>query len=377
MARLHTGVEAGKTLAKLFYGSTVSKSYYIGCSLGGRQGIKGAEKFPGDFDGIVAGAPAVDFNNLYSWRASFFVITGPESSPGFIEPKMWKTVIHDEVLRQCDLIDGVADGIIEDPSLCEFDPEALQCDSTGKTDECLTPAQVDIVRKVFSPLRWSEGTLLFPGMNPGSEMKTADGLYDGQPWPMSEGWFRYAVYNDPDWNPTNFTVKDAAVADIKDPGGIRTWPSSLARFQDRGGKLLVFHGQQDNQITSFNTPRFYDHLSRGMGYSPVQMDDFFRFFRVSGMFHCNSGPGAWVLGQGGNAAAEGIPFDADHNVLAALVDWVEKGVAPDTMTGTKFVNDTVSLGVDFKRRHCKWPGRNTYLGDGRNPKDPDSWDCKG
>lgn len=95
------------------------------------------------------------------------------------------------------------------------------------------------------------------------------------------------------------------------------------------------------------------------------------------MFHCSSGPGAWVLGQGGNAAAEGIPFDAEHNLLAAVVDWVEKGAAPDTMTGTKFVNDTVALGVDFERKHCKWPSRNTYLGNGRDDKDPGSWECKG
>jgi hypothetical protein len=375
--RLHTGVEAGKTLAKLFYGSNVSKSYYIGCSLGGRQGIKGAEMFPDDFDGIVAGAPAVDFNHLYSWRAGFFVLTGSTESPDFIEPAVWKGLIHEEIIRQCDLIDGVADGIIEDPTLCQFDPEILQCNSTDKSDTCLTSAQVDIVRKVLSPLQSPEDALLYPGMNPGGEVKTADGLYNGQPWLPSEGWFRYAVYGDPDWNPADFTVEDAVRADIKDPGGIRTWPSSLESFQERGGKLLIFHGQQDNQITSFNTPRFYEHLSQGMGYSTTQMDDFVRFFRISGMFHCSTGPGAWVLGQGGNDAAEGIPFDAEHNLLAAVVDWVEKGAAPDTMTGTKFVNDTVSQGVDFRRKHCRWPSRNTYLGNGRDAKDPGSWECRG
>jgi feruloyl esterase len=115
--------------------------------------------------------------------------------------------------------------------------------------------------------------------------------------------------------------------------------------------LLIYHGLQDPQITSFNTNRFYKHLQGHRTYK--DMDDWVRFFRISGMNHCSSGPGAWVLGQGGNAAAAGIPFVANRNMLSAMVEWVEKGIAPEFMEGTKFVNDTVSLGVDFTRRHCK------------------------
>lgn len=117
--------------------------------------------------------------------------------------------------------------------------------------------------------------------------------------------------------------------------------------------MITYHGGQDNQITSFNTERFYKFLSSGMGASSNELDDFFRFFRVPGMFHCNSGPGGWVFGQGGGASAAGVPFESTNNVLAALVQWVENGVAVENLIGTKFVNDSVDLGVAFQHRHCR------------------------
>ena len=117
--------------------------------------------------------------------------------------------------------------------------------------------------------------------------------------------------------------------------------------------MILYHGGQDNQITSFNTERFYHHLAQDMNKTSKDLDIFFRFFRVPGMFHCNSGPGAWVFGQGGGAAAKGVPFEVENNVLAALVDWVENGIEVKELIGTKFVNDSVELGVDYQHRHCK------------------------
>ena len=270
---------------------------------------------------------------------------------------MWENLIHSEILKQCDGIDGVLDGIIEDPTLCAFRPETLLCSSNATTTtaatDCLTDMQVQMVRKVFSPFYGEDGQLIYPAMQPGSEILAVQKLYAGKPFSYSEDWFRYVVYSDPDWDPSTFTVSSAAAAEALNPSNIRTWPSSLAPFRATGGKIISYHGQQDNQITSFNTNRFYEHLLRGMTISSDDMDGFFRFFRISGMFHCNSGPGAWVLGQGGNAAAEGIGFEREGNVLAALVAWVEKGVAPETMEGTKFVDDVVGRGVAFRRRHCR------------------------
>lgn len=347
---LHTSVEAGKKLSERFYEERHTKSYYLGCSLGGRQGIKSAEKFPADFDGIVAGAPGVDFNNLVSWRARFYTITGRSASPNFIPIIAWKTWIHEEVLRQCDMLDKVHDGIIEDPTLCKFDPSTLLC-GPGTSGNCLNQQQVHQLKTIFSDYTYSTGQLIYPAMQPGSEVNAVDRLYAGSPFPYSEDWFKYVVFNDPAWNASTFDLAAAHAAESLNPGDIRTYPSSLPEFEHRGGKLLMYHGQQDNQISAFNTNRFYQNLRGARNYS--DMDEWIRFFRVSGMFHCNSGPGAWVLGQGGNAAQSGISYDAQHNVLKAMVDWVEGKGAPEFIEGTKFINDTIGLGVDFKRRHCK------------------------
>ena len=368
--RLHTSVDAGKSLARELYGKPHAKSYYLGCSLGGRQGIKSAEEFPNDFDGIVAGAPAIDFNNLVSWRARFFTITGAIGSTDFISATAWKTWIHDEVLRQCDTIDKAKDGIIEDPTLCKFDPSPLLC-TENSTSSCLTSQQVQQLRTIFSDYKYPNGTQIFSSMQPGSEVSAVDRLYAGAPFTYSEDWFKYVVYSDPSWNATDFGYDDARAAESLNPGNIRTYPTSLPAFERRGGKILTYHGQQDQQITTFNTIRWYDDLK---GYrSAASMDNWIRFFRISGMNHCSSGPGAWVLGQSGNSAAAGVPFERQRNVLKAVVDWVEQGEAPEYIEGAKFVNDTVSLGVDFTRRHCKYPARNTFVGT--NFKEASSWRC--
>lgn len=183
--RLHTITVAGKRLTNLFYDRAYKKSYYLGCSLGGRQGIKAAKMFPSDFDGIVAGSPALDFNNLQSWRASFFPITGSNTSSEFISMGLWTTLIHDEVLNQCDGLDGVIDGIIEDPTLCSFRPEALLCKKNDSTN-CLMSTQVEMVRKIFSPFYGEDGNLIYPAMQPGSEILAAEKLYAGAPFSYSE-----------------------------------------------------------------------------------------------------------------------------------------------------------------------------------------------
>ncbi|KAL8948998.1 MAG: hypothetical protein Q9222_004854 [Ikaeria aurantiellina] len=327
--------------------------------------------FPEDFDGIVAGTPALDFNNLQSWRASFLPITGSNTSSNFISKSTWATIIHDEVLSQCDGLDGVVDGIIEDPHRCHFRPEVLLCQDENQA-RCITSKQVDSIRKVFSPLRGEGGKLVYPGMQPGSEVKAAELLYAGKPFSNSDEWFKYVVY-DPSWNASSFNQHDATVAEALNPSQIRTWPSNLSRFRDQGGKLITYHGGQDDKITSFNTERFYEHLAHGMKASSTELDYFFRFFHIPGMFHCNSGPGAWVFGQGGGMSAAGVPFEPSNNVLAALVHWVEDGVAPKYIVGTKFINDTVELGVDYQHRHCRYPLRSTYKGG--DAKVVSSWEC--
>lgn len=344
---LHISVVAGKRLTEQFYGHKHKRSYFLGCSQGGRQGIANAEKHPMDFDGIVAGAPALDFNSMVSWRGSFLSITGTTTSPDFISSDIWSGLIHDEILRQCDGIDGVKDGIIEYPDLCHFQAETLLC-TTEKVTNCLTLKQVDIVKRVFAPFQYRDRTMIFPGLQVGSEQRAVDRLLAGKPFSDSQDWFQYVVHSNPSWDPTTFTTEDARLAQQLDPFKIRTWPSpqGLSAFTKKGGRILTYHGMQDQQITSHNTARWYEYLLSKS--ADTEIGEWLRYFRVSGMYHCNGGPGAWMIGQ----SASSVPFEPRSNVLAAVVNWVENGEAPERVEGTKMA-DGVDAKVLFTRRHCR------------------------
>lgn len=155
----------------------------------------------------------------------------------------------------------------------------------------------------------------------------------------------------------------------KNPFGLNAWNGDLSLFRNRGGKVITYHGQMDSVITSGISETYYEHVSRSMQSSPKELDEFYRFFRIGGMNHCALGPGAWNFGQAGPTAH----MDADHNVLEAIARWVEQGIAPETLTGTKYVNDTVSLGEEFQRKHCRYPFHNVYRGG--DPKDSEAWSC--
>ncbi|KAK5160210.1 hypothetical protein LTR04_004764 [Oleoguttula sp. CCFEE 6159] len=368
---LHTGVVVGKQLTTKYYGQDYKKSYYLGCSTGGRQGLKSVQDFPDDFDGVVAGAPAIALNNLTSWSGNFFQITGDNTSESFVSQKLW-SVVHTEVFNQCDSLDGAVDGIIEDPDLCQFRPESLLC-GPGNSTNCLTSPQVTAVRQVFSDYYGVNGSLVYPRMQPGSELTASRLLYNGIPFIYTADWFKYAIYENPSYNPATQTVQDAAYAHQKNPFNIETWNGDLSAFQKRGGKLLHYHGLQDFLISSDNSPRYYNHVSTTMGLPSSDLDEFYRFFRISGMGHCYGGPGAWQIGQRTIGAA-GNPMNAQNNILLRMVEWVENGAAPETVTGTKFVNDTASLGVQFIRNHCKYPKRNVCA-DPVNQVDPSAWKC--
>ncbi|KAG7131409.1 feruloyl esterase B-2 like protein [Verticillium longisporum] len=365
---LHTGTESAKKIIKAFYDKKPDHSYFIGCSLGGRMGIKAAELFPEDYDGIVAGAPTVDFNKLQGARAFFYTVTGAVGPQDFISADTWTGLIHDEVLWQCDEIDGVADGIIEVPNKCHFDPQALLC-KAPEAQGCLNEAQVQQLEKIYAPYEFPDGEPISPRLNPGAEKRAVDRLLSGLPFTNSVEWFRYVVLSDPAWQPEDYTSNLIRTAEAMNPSNIRTYPRTLPGFRARGGKLITYHGGQDQQLTQFNTERFVERMARGDG----RLSDYHRYFPISGMFHCNTGPGAWVLGQGGNAAAAGIGFDAESNVLAAAVAWVEEDRAPEMLRGTKFVDDAPAKGVDFQRDHCAWPRQQTFMGG--DYKKPESWRC--
>jgi len=360
----------GKEITESYYGKTHDKSYYLGCSTGGRQGFKSAQDFPEDFDGIVAGAPAIAFNNLTSWSGHFYPITGPPNSSTFVTTAQWAAV-HLDVLKQCDGLDGLEDGILEDPSQCTYDPSGLVCPgSTINSTSCLTPTQVNTVRAVFSPLLNEDGDLVYPRLQPGAEIGASFVLFNGVPFPYTADWFRYVVYNDPSWDPATIDSEDYDNSARLNPADISTFKGDLSGVQKRGAKVLHWHGGADFIISSDNSPRYYEHVSSTMNLSSSELDDFYRYFLVSGTGHCSGGEGAHAIGQG---TGEVNSYDPKENILMAVVDWVEKGNAPETIIGSKFVNDTQSLGVDYQRAHCKYPKRNKYVAG--DPDKIESWEC--
>ncbi|KAJ2904929.1 tannase and feruloyl esterase [Zalerion maritima] len=367
---VHTGAVVGKEVSRQFYGREHDKSYYIGCSTGGRQGFKSAQDFPGDFDGIVAGAPAIAFGNLSSWSGHFYPVTGADAdgNEAWVPPELWAAV-HQDVLAQCDGLDGAEDGILEDPELCGYTPENLVC-ASGAAGACLTGAQAETVAKVFEDLRGEDGSLVYPRMQPGSEILASYVYYSGMPFVYAADWYRYVVYNDPSWDPASLSVGDYTAASSLDPYGISTWKGDLSPFSSRGGKILHYHGLMDAIISSSNSPRYYNHVAGAMGLTSEELDEFYRFFRISGMGHCGGGDGAYAVG---NTAAGYWTDDEDGNMLMAMVRWVEEGVAPEWVEGAKLGDDG---SVEWRRRHCKYPKRNVFVGgEGGDSEDPDLWEC--
>ena len=301
-----------------------------------------------------------------SWDGHFYPITGTVNSSTFLPQSLW-SVIHTDVLKQCDGLDGLVDGILEDPSMCHYNLSGLIC-TEDSNSTCLTPEQVQTVEKVYEPLLNAQGDLVFPAFQYGAETST---LLSGNPFQFTVDWFRYVIYNNPSWNPATLSSKDYEYAAKINTFGVETWKGDLSGVRDRGTKVLHWHGLADPLITSNISPYYYNHVRTTMNATTEQLDDFYRFFRVSGTGHCTGGDGAHAIGQ---RSSDFSGVDPSHNVLMAVVDWVENGNAPETIIGTKFVNDTVSLGIQLQRAHCKFPKRNQYKGSG-NPNVPESWEC--
>ncbi|KAL4885662.1 putative feruloyl esterase B [Aspergillus karnatakaensis] len=366
---VHTGIVVGKKLTKLFYEEGYNKSYYMGCSTGGRQGFKLAQQYPNELDGILAGAPAFNFVNLLSWSGHFYPITGPVGSDTFLTTDEW-ALVHEEILRQCDSLDGAEDGVIEDTDLCHPDVSTILCNSESAVGTCLTEAQVNTVHQVFSPFLSSNGTLLYPRMQPGSEILAAPAMYNGVPFKYSADWYKYVVYSDPNWNATQWTVKDAERALRQNPYNIQTWDADLTPIRRAGAKILSYHGLQDQLISSDNSKLYYHRVQKAMGLNSTELDDFYRFFQISGMAHCADGDGAYAIGSRAETEAGTDPED---NVLLAMVRWVEEGIAPETVRGAKYT-DGVGSEVEYRRKHCRYPRRNVYKGPGAYT-DENAWEC--
>lgn len=348
---LHVAALTTKALVRAYYGRTQDKTYYVGCSNGGRQGLRNAQDNPDDFDGILAGAPAYNLPHLFA------LSNIANLAAHKLNDRDW-ALVREEVLRQCDGLDGVNDEIISDPDACQFLPETLLCGGKKRND-CLSIEQVEAVRTIHSPLYGDQGQLLAPRYDPGVELSSffwplifGPGFYQ-----FGQEWWQYVVYNDNTWEPSaNFGFKEIADADARDAQlPVSSFNPDLSAFRERGGKLLTYHGLRDILIPSGGSIWYYQMVQRALSLTPGRMDEFYRLFLVPGMDHCYMGVGAWQIGQ--------ISFGAyanssDANALLALVDWVEKGAGPETLRGSR--DDTSNATTPVTRLHCKYPARSIW-----------------
>ncbi|MCJ1259036.1 hypothetical protein MMC24_006871 [Lignoscripta atroalba] len=377
---MHGSIILAKQIITAYYSRPIRYSYYSGCSTGGRQGLKDIELFPDDFDGVIAGAPAWWTTHLQTWTVKLGSYNLPVNSSYHIPTSLFP-IISAEVFRQCDGTDGLVDGIITNPRTCDFYYEALLCNSANTTN-CLTAPQLDTLYNIYHDYVDVNQTFVFPHLELGSEAQWPILLGGSVPNALGTQYVQYFLLNDTTWMWQDFDYSIVQLADQIDPGDSNADDFNLTAFQAHGGKLLQYHGLSDALIAPGSSVYFYTHVLRTLVPAGIELDSWYRFFQVPGMQHCagsvNNAP--WYFAGANQAGGLGsgvhsVPGfeDARHDILLALMAWVEEGVAVDQIIATKYVNDTVSLGVDRQRPICPYPTQAMYMGG--NVDDPASFSC--
>jgi hypothetical protein len=361
---LHETTENAKRLIKVFYGRPASHSYFDSCSDGGREALMEAQRFPEDFDGILAGAPANFWTHMLV--SGIDVAKTMYGSPAAYISSVKIPAISAAVLAACDATDGVKDGIVSDPLECHFEPSVLLCKGIESRD-CLTAPQVASLKKLYAGGHDSGGKLIFPGFTPGGE----DGQNGWPGWILGdapalslgagfvENYFRYMVAEDPAWTAMTANIDKAMrAADEKTARALNAIDPDLHRFRERGGKLILYHGWNDSAISPLNTVNYYSQIVTAMGARDTK--SFVRLYMVPGMQHCEGGPGASSFGQLGTTTAKG----PQHGIYAALEEWVAKGTAPGELVATKYATGGGPRRVLMTRPLCPYPQTADYRGVG-------------
>jgi len=371
---LHLTAVNAKSLIQAFYSRAAQRSFFDSCSDGGREALMEAQRFPEDFDGILAGAPA----NFWTHMLAAGVDVGKAiyADPSGYIPDIKIPAISAAVLAACDAQDGLKDGIINDPSKCHFDPKTLLCKGRDERT-CLTTPQVASLEKLYAGGKNSRGESIFPGYAPGAEdgaggwarWVIGNGPGTGSGSVYTENYFRYMVFEDPAWSLLTANVDVALqTADEKTAHALNATSTDLRAFQGRGGKLILYHGWNDPAIPAGNTINYYKGVLTTMG--NANANSFVRLYMVPGMQHCGGGPGPNSFGQLGTTTAKG----PEHGIYDALEGWLEKGVAPGPIVATKYIEDNPSRPAKMTRLLCPYPQVAVYNGSG-DANDSASFEC--
>ena len=336
---VHETAVQGKATVAALYGTAPRLSYFNGCSGGGRMSFMEAQRYPEDFDGIIAGAPG--YNRTDGAFQSLGAMQATHKDPASFIPASKYPMLHKAAIDKCDAVDGLKDGLITDPRSCKFDPAVLACKGADGPS-CLTAPQVAAAQRIYAPVVDPKtGKEIFAGLEPGSEMHWG-AISGAQPHPMYYDLARFLVFEDPNWDFRNLDInKHLELARQKDGGILSATSTDLKPFVSRGGKLLIYHGWEDQNISPRMSVEYYEKVQATMGKAAVE--NAVKLFMVPGMGHCGGGDG---------------PNEFD--MIAALEEWREKGKTPTEILASK-----VSDGQVVRTRPlCPYPQVAKYKGTG-------------
>lgn len=339
---VHETAIRAKALIAAHYGRGPRLAYWEGCSTGGRQGLMSAQRYPEDFDGIIAGAPANNQIFLCAWRMRL-LMTALRSPQHALPPEKLK-LLNDAVLDKCDANDGAKDRLLENPLNCDFNPGVLRCHGP-ETATCLTPQQLETVTAAYTDLRTPNGELVYPRLPFGGELGWLVPGGTTRPGEMDIDMFRYIANQNASWDWRTFDAAKDIERALQHGNEIHAVNPDLAAFKARGGKLLLYHGWSDGgsggAISAMNTIAYYESVRKKMG--PNQ-DDWLRLFLVPGMAHCGGGTGP-----------------NQFHALAALERWREQNEPPTSITAVR-VSERGA--VEITRPLCPYPQQAVYRGSG-------------
>jgi hypothetical protein len=359
---IHLTAVRSKAIVTAYYSQAPVHSYFLSCSNGGRQALMEAQRYPEDYDGIVAGAPANYWTHLLSNAAwNNLHLTGS----GYIPPSKLPA-IQAASLAQCDSLDGMKDGIIQDPSQCRVNTEVLRCAGT-ETAACLTANQLNTLKTLYAGSKPADGTQIFPGYAPGTEADSggwAAWITGSAPqaslmFAFGTQFFKYMVFGDTYWDYRRFDLAhDTRIADDKLARVLNATNADLGAFQARGCKLILYHGWGDAAIAPANSINYYQSVVSTM--SPNKAKQFVRLFMVPGLGHCFGGPAPNSFGQDGLSIG-----DPENNISLLIERWVEQGASPERIIAVKRAGDgDLSSHVIRSRPVCAYPAVARYKGAG-------------
>ncbi|EGG08828.1 uncharacterized protein MELLADRAFT_47660 [Melampsora larici-populina 98AG31] len=375
---VHLSTIFSKVVVQNFYAKKAKKSYWIGCSSGGKQGLKEVQAFPEDFDGVLAGAAAQWWTHLNGWTMESNLRNAP-TTDGFMNASDW-ALIEEHTLKECDMLDGVQDRIIGNPLVCKPNFDSLRCSqdqlrnasSNLAIPSCLTSQQISVARSAFEDWVDHDGEFLFPGFTYGSETFGPMGMFMNEiTLPLAMDFFKYQVL-------VSWITRMRPIADKTNPGQTNAIDGNILPFINRGGKLMTYTGMA-GQLTSVSPSKSItaDDM-KTLGRDPRES---YRLFPVPGMGHCGGGPGPTNIGAASqtelprNSTLQSYSFLPEDDMMLALIEWTENGKAPDHLVATKFVNGLKDEGVQFQRKLCPWPLVAKYNGYG-DSNSHHSYECK-